>query len=43
MQNSETVDLVVNNELQDVTPRTLDWWWGYIDTRALQVVAPKGS
>jgi hypothetical protein len=32
MSESETVDLVVDHELQGVTPEMLDWWWGHIDT-----------
>ncbi|MFB0562551.1 MAG: DAPG hydrolase family protein [Candidatus Lokiarchaeia archaeon] len=32
MPESETVDLVVDHELQGVTPKMLDWWWDHIDT-----------
>jgi len=33
MSESETEDLVVDHELQDVTPKMLDWWWNHIDTK----------
>ncbi len=32
MPKSETVDLVVDHELQGVTPEMLDWWWNHINT-----------
>jgi len=28
---SETVDLVVEHELQGVTPEMIDWWWDHIN------------
>lgn len=27
---SETVDLVIDHELKNVTPEMIDWWWGNI-------------
>ncbi|HEY0087379.1 MAG TPA: phloretin hydrolase [Candidatus Lokiarchaeia archaeon] len=29
--NSETVDLIVDHELNGVTPEMLDWWWDHIN------------
>ena len=30
--NSETIDLSVDHELENVTPEMIDWWWDHIDT-----------
>jgi hypothetical protein len=31
VSKSETVDIVVEHELQGVTPEMIDWWWDHID------------
>ena len=31
MSKSETVDLIVDHELQGVSPEMIDWWWDHIN------------
>lgn len=39
---SETVDLIVEHELQGVTPEMIDWWWDHIDnTECYKLWHPK--
>ncbi len=38
---SETVSLVIEHDLRDVTPEMLDWWWDNMDNDTYKLWNPK--